>query len=347
MNAYWRVLIRVSFVVATLFILVSCEVLNKNIKDQHNSLEDSAIVMRLGHYATEDNPANLAALMFAKNVETRTGGKITVLVYADGQLGTPPELLEQNIIGTIDMSLPTHGALDKYSKKFATVMLPYAFKDYDQAHQVLDGPFVEWVQDDLEKQGLVYLSNWEYGFRNITNNVKVITNPEDIIGLRLRTPTEIQLQSAMESLGAKVTRIAFPDIYFSLKQGVVDGQENPLSVIYYNKLYEVQPYLAMTQHSYNSMVHVMSKKVWQKLTVEQQKIIKEESVNVGKWMREEVQKQEKEIISFLQDNGVIITHPNRDAFKSKMQYAYDMIGTYAGNNNVEYFLDMIKQSEKK
>lgn len=347
-HEFSKILSMIFVFVIVVFISTSCKFTGmEGSNAKKESADEEVIIMKLGHYATEDNPANGAALMFAKKVEERTKGKIKVVVYENGQLGTPPELLEQNIIGTIDMSLPTQGTLDKYSKKFATVMLPYAFKDYDQAHQVLDGPFVEWVKEDLEKQGLVFLSNWEYGFRNITNNVRAITNTDHVIGLRLRTPPEIQLQSAMEALGAKVTKIAFPEIYLALQNGVVDGQENPLSVIYYNKLYEVQPYLAMTQHSYNSMVHVMSKKVWEELTKEQQQIIKEESVNAGNWMREEVQKQEKEIITFFKENDVIITYPNREAFKAKMQYAYDTIATYAGKDNVEYFLDMIEQADKK
>lgn len=301
------------------------------------------LVLRFGHYAAADHPANQAAILFAEKVKERTEGKIIIEIFSDGQLGTPPEVLEQNIIGSIDMNLPTQGGLDKYSKKFATVMLPFVFDDYEHAHRVLDGEFVDWVKDDLDKQGLVMLSNWEYGFRNITNNILPIINPEDLVGLRLRTPPEMQLQLAMESLGANVTKIAYPEIYLSLQQGVVDGQENPLSVIYYNKLYEVQKYLAMTRHTYNSMVHVISKKTWDKLTKEQQKIIREESINAGLWMREEVQRQEIEILKELEKQGMIITYPDRNIFKSKMQYAYDGIANYAGSENIEYFLKLVEE----
>lgn len=300
------------------------------------------ITMRFGHYAAEDHPGNLAALQFAKNVEERTNGAIKVVVFPSNQLGSPPELLEQNIVGAIDMSLPTQGALDKYSKKFAAVMLPFVFRDYEHVYKVLDGPFMEWAAPDLDKEGLVFLSNWEYGFRNLTNNVRPVNSPADVKGLKIRTPPEIQLQAAMEACGANVTKISFTELILSLKQGVVDGQENPLSVIYHYKVYEVQKYLAMTRHVYNSMVHVMSKKIWEKLTPEQQAIVREESEKAGAYMRKAIQEEEADLIKKLEGVGMIVTYPDTALFKAQMQQAYDRISEYAGQENVEKFLEMVE-----
>lgn len=146
------------------------------------------ITMKLGHYAAPGHPADRAANMFAENVQKRTNGEIVIAVYPNNQLGDPPQLLEQNILGVIDVSLPTQGALDKYSRKFAVVMLPFVYRDYEHAHKVLDGPFKEWTAGELEKQGLIFLSNWEWGFRNLTNNVRPINSPDDVKGLKIRTP---------------------------------------------------------------------------------------------------------------------------------------------------------------
>ncbi|MFQ3621772.1 MAG: TRAP transporter substrate-binding protein DctP [Spirochaetales bacterium] len=88
------------------------------------------IQMKFGHYAADGHPGDRAAKMFAEGVEKRTNGAVKIAVYPNNQLGDPPQMLEQNILGAIDMSLPTQGALDKYSKKFATVMLPFVFRDY-------------------------------------------------------------------------------------------------------------------------------------------------------------------------------------------------------------------------
>ena len=314
-------------------------------KPAEKPAEPKAIVMKLGHFAAASHPGNTAAKMFAEGVEKRTNGAVKITVYPDNQLGAPPEMLEQAILGAIDMSLPTQGSLDKYSKKFSTVMMPFVFKDAAHAYKVLDGPFVPWASPELEAQGLVFLSNWEWGFRNLTNSVRPINTPDDVKGLKIRTPPEIQLQSAMEALGGNVTKIAFPELFMALKQGVVDAQENPLSVIFYNKYYEAQKYLAMTNHVYNSMVHVMSKKSWDKLTPDQQKIFKEESKKAGDWMRAQVQKEEADLVKQLKEKGMQVTTPNIADFKAKMQPAYDKIGTYAGKENVDAFLKMAEATK--
>lgn len=304
-----------------------------------------AIEMKLGHYAPMDHPGDKAAKMFAENVAKRTNGAIKVTVYPDNQLGNPDELLEQNIMGAIDMSLPTQGQLDKYSKKFAVVMMPFVYDGYEHAWRVVDGPFLEWVQPEIAKQGLVYLSNWEWGFRNVTNNVRAVHSPADMKGLKLRTPPELQLQVAMEAAGATVAKISFAELYNALKQGVVDGQENPLAVIYFKKLYEVQKHLSLTRHVYNNMIHVMSKKIWDKLTPEQQKIVKEESQKAGQFMRDTMKNDEAELLVNLKKVGMIVVeNPDIKAFRAVMGPAYERIGEYAGKENVEKFKKMVESA---
>ena len=305
----------------------------------------NVVNMKLGHYAPMSHPGHEAAKMFADNVAKKTNGSVKIAVFPDNQLGSPPEMLEQNILGTIDMSMPTQGALDKYSKKFAVVMLPFVFRDANHAFKVLDGPFIQWAAPDLEKQGLVFIANWDWGFRNLTNNVRPINAPDDVKGLKIRTPPEIQLQAAMEALGGNVTKIAFPELFLALKQGVVDAQENPLSVIYHNKFYEAQKHLALTNHVYNSWVHVMSKKTWDKLTPAQQKVVREESKVAGDWMRAQIQKEEANLVSQLQQKGMQVTTPKQAEFKARMKPAYDKIADYAGKENVDTFIKMADETK--
>jgi len=305
---------------------------------------DSGVIeMKLGHFAAESHPGNLAAKMFAEGVEKRTAGKIKVTTYPNNALGSPPEVLEQNILGAVDMSLPTQGQLGKYSKKFNCVMLPFMFANYSQADKVLDGKFIEWAVPDLDKAGLVFLSNWEWGFRNLTNNVRPVNKPEDVKGLKVRTPPELPTQAAMEALGAIVATINFNELQMALKQGVVDGQENPVAVIYSNKLNEAQKYLALTGHNYNTMVHVISKKTWDKLTPEQQKIVKEESHNAGEFMRKSVREAEADQIKQLQAQGMEVTYPNKALFKALMGPAYDRMKPIAGEENIAAFIKMVDE----
>jgi len=302
------------------------------------------MVLKLGHYANADHAGNDAAKMFAEGVAERTGGEITVEIYPNNELGNPPEVLEQNVLGVIDMSLPTQGQLAKYSKKFGCVMLPFAFSGYDQAYKVLDGPFLEWASGDLEDAGLIFLSNWEWGFRNLTNSVRPVNTPDDVKGLKIRTPPELPNQAAMEALGATVQTIQFSELPMALKQGVVDGQENPVSVIYAFKIYETQKYLAMTGHTYNSMVHVMSKKTWDKLTPEQQQIVKEESKKAGDYMRKTLRDAESGQIEELEKLGMEVTYPDVAAFKAKMGPAYERMKESVGAENLDAFLKMIEET---
>jgi TRAP-type transport system periplasmic protein len=310
-----------------------------------NASDPGVIEMKLGHFAADSHPGNLAAKMFAEGVEKRTAGKIKVTIYPNNALGSPPEVLEQNILGAVDMSLPTQGQLGKYSKKFNCVMLPFMFASYAQADKVLDGKFIEWAVPDLDKAGLVFLSNWEWGFRNLTNNIRPVNKPEDVKGLKVRTPPELPTQAAMEALGAIVATINFNELQMALKQGVVDGQENPVAVIYSNKLNEAQKYLAMTGHNYNTMVHVISRKTWDKLTNEQQKIVKEESHKAGEYMRKAVRDAEADQIKQLQAQGMEVTHPDRALFKALMGPAYDRMKPIAGEENIAAFTKMVEETK--
>ena len=306
---------------------------------------EAKMVLKLGHYANAEHAGNQAAKMFAEGVAKRTNGEIEVEIYPNNELGNPPEVLEQSVLGVIDMSLPTQGQLAKYSKKFGCVMLPFAYEGYDHAYRVLDGPFIQWAQKDLEDAGLVFLANWEWGFRNLTNSVRPINSPDDVKGLKIRTPPELSNQSAMEALGATVQTIQFSELPMALKQGVVDGQENPVSVIYAFKIYETQKYLAMTGHTYNSMVHVMSKKTWDKLTPAQRQVVKEESKKAGDFMRQTLRDAETDQLVKLEKLGMAVTHPDVAAFKAKMGPAYKRMEASVGADNLKYFLKIVDESK--
>ena len=304
------------------------------------------ITLRFAHFAQEDHPANIAAKQFASRVEARTGGAIKINIFPNNVLGGPPEQAQQIKLGSIDMGLPTQGQMDKYEKAFAAVMLPFIFDSPAHVYRVLDGPAMNWLAPLAEKQGFVMLRNWEYGFRNLTNSVRPINTPDDVKGLKIRTPAELQIQASMEALGGVVQAIAFPELYLALSQKVVDGEENPIPVIFYNKYYEVQKHLAITRHVYNNMIHMISAITWKKLTPEQQAIFREESAAAGDLMRKLIAEQETDQIKKLEGFGMAVTRPNLAPFRAKMEPAYKRISAYAGEENVKKFLDLVGQGRK-
>jgi tripartite ATP-independent transporter DctP family solute receptor len=304
------------------------------------------ITMRWAHFAQEDHPANVAAKQFASRVETRTNGAIKINIFPNNVLGGPPEQAQQIKLGTIDMGLPTQGQLDKYDTAFAAVLLPFVFDNAQHVYRTLDGPAMQWLAPLAEKQGFVLLRNWEYGFRNVTNSVRPINAPDDIKGLKIRTPPELQIQASMEALGAVVQAIAFPELYLALSQKVVDGEENPIAVIYFNKFYEVQKHLAITRHVYNNMIHTVGVNSWKKLSPEQQAIFREESAAAGDLMRKLIGDDEADQIRKLEATGMQVTRPDLAPFRARMEGAYKRIADYAGEANVKKFRELVDQSRK-
>jgi tripartite ATP-independent transporter DctP family solute receptor len=304
------------------------------------------LTLRWAHFAPEDHPANTAAKSFAAAVEKRTNGDIRVNIFPNNVLGPPPDQAQGIKLGTIDMGLPTQGQLDKFDTAFAAVLLPFIFDGPDHAHRTLDGPGMKWLAPLAEKQGFILLHNWEYGFRNVTNSVRPINSPDDVKGLKIRTPPELQIQASMEALGATVQAIAFPELYLALSQKVVDGEENPIAVIYFAKFYEVQKHLALTRHVYNNMIHTVGINTWKKLSPSQQDIFREESATAGKLMRKLIADSEGDQLKKLEANGMQITRPDLAPFRAKMDVAYKRIAAYAGEANVAKFREMVEKTRK-
>lgn len=307
----------------------------------------AGMTMKFAHFADEGHPGHLAAKQFAEAVEKRTNGQIKIQIFPNNVLGSPPEQAEQVKMGATDMGLPTQGQFDKWIKALGVVMLPFAYDDYDHVHRTLDGPCFDWFKGLAEKEGFILLSNWEYGFRNLTNGKKPINSPEDVKGLKIRVPPEMQMMAAFQAMGAVTAVIAFPELYMALAQGVADGQENPISVIYFMKFYEVQKHLALTRHIYNNMIHTVSAKTWAKLTPEQQAIFQEESKKAGAYMRQQVMSQEDDLVKKMQAAGTQVTRPDLNLFRAAMKPAYDKIAAYAGQENVKKFMEYVEAARKK
>ena len=308
------------------------------------SKAQAEIKLRFSHYVDESHPIHKGANMFAEAVKKRTNGEVIITVFPANTLGSPPEQLEQVKLGALDMSLNTQGQTEYYVKASATAQIPFLFSDYDHAHRTLDGPAAAWLNPLFEKAGIIPLANWEWGFRNISNNVRPINSPDDVKGLKIRVPPEFHLQTLFEALGAVVTKIAWPELYMALAQHVVDGQENPLSAIYYQKFYEVQKYVALTRHTYSCSMVLMSAKSWKKLTTPQQKIVKEEAKRAGDFVRKTLNNEETDLVAKMEAAGVKITQPDPAPFREAAKAAYDKIFERYGQENVDMMMKFAKEA---
>jgi tripartite ATP-independent transporter DctP family solute receptor len=296
--------------------------------------------LKLAHFGSDSSPAQVAAKQFADNVKKRTNGEIEITIYANNTLGGPPQILEQVLLGAIDMTLSGQDQIAKHVPLFDTVAIPFSVSGYEHMDRILDGPFKDWAKPELLKKGVIMLSSWEWGFRQITNSKRRILTPADVAGLKIRTPPAMAYQAAMEALGANVQTIDFSELVMAMRQGVVDGEENPIGTIYDLKIYESQKYISIINYLYSSMVHLVNIKVWNKLTPAQQVIIQEESDSARLLMRKLVRDQEKVQIADMKKKGNVIDYPKLKPFQDKMGPAYEKIKKNVGAANFDKWMKM-------
>lgn len=298
----------------------------------------NAMTMTLGHFGKAPDtgdPLGTAAQAFADKLNELSGGALTVDVRGDSVLGNAKEMIEQTQQGLIEGCLVSQGTLDKYDIRYAFVTAPYMFSGYDQAYAVVDGPFAEWVGDGvLEAAGLHNIGAWDYGFRMLTNSVREVKTPEDVQGLLLRTPSEVQKVACFEALGATVQPLAFTELLPALKQGTFDGQENPIATIVSFKMWEVnQKYVSLTRHTWESVNLTVNNDWWNSLSAEEQGWVIEANNYAKGVMRGMIQEAEAYYINILEENGVTVTPVDLALFKAKMGPAWAAVSEYAGDTD--------------
>ena len=309
------------------------------------SAQTKSVELKLGHYSVESHPMHLAALQFADGVASRTGGAVKVVIFPNSKLGNSQEILEQVTLGAVDFAIPTEPALAKYVKKFNLVTGPFAFKDYAATDKFFAGDFLKWVAPDLDKAGFAYLARWEWGFRNYTTSARPILKPADMKGLKIRTPPDFVNAATVKALGGTAQTIAFAELPMALKQGVVDGQENPIGVIYSNKMYETQKYLSVLNYTYNSTHFVMNKSAFAKLTADQRKIVMEEAKKAGDFAAKMIRDQEAGQIEELKKLGMAVAYPDTAPFKAGSADVWNELKTQVGAADYNAFMGLLDKAK--
>jgi len=305
-----------------------------------------ATELKFGHYLVENHPAHAAAVAFANAVAARTGGAVKITIFPNSKLGSTQEMVEQTTMGVLDLVIPTEPAIAKYVKKFNMVGAPFAFKDYAATDKFFAGDFIKWTTPELESSGLKYLARWEYGFRTYTTSVRQINKPADMKGLKIRTPPDFVNSATVRALGGVPQTIAFAELPMALKQGVVDGQENPIATILAGKMYETQKYLSMVNYTYNSTHLLMNKAAFDKLTADQKKIIVEEAVKAGLAMQKAVRSEEVAQIAELKKHGMQVAYPDTKPFIAASAPVYDKLKEMVGAADYAHYMQLLDKSRQ-
>ncbi|RPH67969.1 MAG: TRAP transporter substrate-binding protein, partial [Burkholderiales bacterium] len=207
------------------------------------------IELKLGHVGEPGSLFQMSSDEFARRANAKLAGKAKVVVFGSSQLGGDKEMLQKLKLGTIDMAVPST-VMSSEVDTFGVFEMPYLVKD--RKHMGLIEKEIVWpkLAPAAEAKGLRIIGVWENGYRHITNNRKPIRTPEDLAGIKLRTPEGKWRVAMFKAYGANPSPMKFSELFTALQTGVMDGQENPFTQIYSAKLHEVQKFLSLSGHVY-------------------------------------------------------------------------------------------------
>ncbi len=280
--------------------------------------------LKMGMVAGTSSNEYKAAEYFANEVKDKSNGKIEIAIFPSGQLGDDRSMIEQLEGGALDFTFAELGRFSIFFPEAEAYTLPYMMKDFEHMQRAtwnteFGKKLMERIYNEL---GITILAQGYNGTRETTSN-KAINSIKDMEGLKLRVPTAPANLNYAKYSGASPTPMAFSEVYLALQTHSVDGQENPLSAIRAQKFYEVQPYLAMTNHIINDQLYLVSNDTMDRLTPELRKVVKDAAVDAAKYHTNLFVTEEANLKQFFQDHGVTITEPNTDEFKAAMQPVYD------------------------
>lgn len=286
-------------------------------------------------YSASAKEANYVTFQetFKDYIEKASNNRLVVDLYPNAQLGGERQMMEGMTLGTIEMAMLSPGIAAGLAPKFQVLDLPYLFKDRTSAYKTLDGKVMGVLNEQLTPKGVRLVCFAENGFRQVTNNKKVIKTPADLKGVKIRVqpiPAHLEL---FKAFGANPTPIDFGELYTALLQKTVDAQENSITLIYSSKLYEVQKYLSMTDHVYAPSALFISEAFYKRLPADLQKILMDGSKKFSAASRTNQQKAAKDVIKELEAKGVQIhylTAPEKKAFMDAAKPVYKQMEPVLG-----------------
>lgn len=279
-------------------------------------------IIKVGHGAAEAFHMHRALLKFEELVEAGSNGDIDVQIFPSSQMGPDREMIEGVQTGVLEMAIPPSSFFAGWDPAFAVIELPYMYASKEIAFDVLDGDAGEAMLDRVENQGLVGLGWLELGVRNVTNNVRPVSTPEDLDGIKLRTMKVPAHVATFETLGANPTPMNFGEVYSALQQGVIDGQENPLAIITSQRFYEVQKYLSTTGHVFAVYMPVMSQFFFDSLSSEHQQLVKDSMAAARSYQAELIAAEDAAQLEQIRASGVEVlelTAAQRQSFADKTE----------------------------
>lgn len=278
-------------------------------------------------WTTSDGPTDpyaIAAREFVSALEKNAPGQFSAAYFPNRQLGDEREMLEGLGFGTLDVAIITNAVIANIEPAFQLNDMPFLYGSEAQAHKVLDGKIGQDLLGRLDDNGIVGLSFAEGGFRHMINNVRPVSTPEDVGGVKYRVMQNPVFIGMFQSLGGNAIPMAWGEVYTAVQQGTIDGLEIPIAVIKSNNYAEVAKYLSLTRHTYSALGVLISKRTFENLSAEQQEAVRMAAKQAAVAQRAAVATNNENIVEALRAEGMEVNQiTDPAAFRSLVAPVYE------------------------
>ena len=282
--------------------------------------------LSFGHVGAPGSLFALTAEEFARRVNERLNGEAEVVVYGSSQLGGDDVLLQKLKLGTVDLALPS-SIMSSRIEEFGLFEMPYLVRNREHMSRIEEEIVWPRLAPLAEVEGYRILAVWENGYRHVTNNVRPVRVPDDLDGIKLRTPRGTWRVKLFQQFGANPVPMAFSDVLLALRTGVVDGQENPLAQISAANLDEVQTYLSLTGHVYTPAYVTVSAEHWEGLPENVRTAVEEEARGLRDFVYGTAKRLDRELLVELGATDISVNWTNQSAFEGVSQRVYDQFAS--------------------
>jgi tripartite ATP-independent transporter DctP family solute receptor len=268
------------------------------------------------------HPLNVRAKEAMDRIKAQTNGRVEIEIFPNNQLGSDTDMLSQLRSGAIEFFTLSGLILSTLVPVASINGIGFAWSSYDQVWPAMDGGLGAYIRAQITKAGLHAMEQaWDNGFRQITSSTRPIKTPDDLAGFKIRVPPSPLWTSMFKAFDAAPTSINFSEVYSALQTKVVEGQENPLAVIFFAKLYEVQKYLSQTNHMWDGFWFLANGKAWQGLPADLRDVIAKNLNQSARDQREDVKKANDTLQADLTSKGLEFIKVDPAPFRTKLQSA--------------------------
>jgi C4-dicarboxylate-binding protein DctP len=260
---------------------------------------DAEYTIKVSHVVSAVTPKGKAADFFAKRTMELTNGRIKVDVFPSAQLFKDEAVLRALQMGNVQIAMPSLSVFASVVPQMQLFDLPYIFRDKGHLHRVMEGKVGDKLKELVEAKGFIAMDYWDAGFKNFSSSKKTIIVPADAKGQKFRSMPSKVLEAQFKAIGGNPQILPFSEVYSALQQGVVDAAENPYANFYNSKFNEVQSSYSLTEHGYLGYLVIMSKKFWDKLPADLQKLVSQAMKEATEYERKLAEEDDAQILAKL------------------------------------------------